>query len=102
MDEIFDLTRRELYIVNKNIESAQMKFRVISVFVFLKPLIIKNNGYLRISIRELNELYRIENFKFSDTLMRKIIVELINLKFLEIDKEQTGTVYCLPKKSLTE
>lgn len=34
MDEIFDLTRRELYIVNKNIESAQMKFRVISVFVF--------------------------------------------------------------------
>lgn len=98
MDKIFNLTGEELHIINKNIESAQMKFRAISVLAFIKPMIIENNGYLRISIRELNEFYQRDNFKFSDTLMKKIIMELINLKLLEIDREQPGTVYFLPQK----
>lgn len=91
------LAKYEVNIINKNIKSDQMKLRSVVVLNYLKKYIIKNNGYLRVSIKEFNRAFSRTNFKVSDATMRKIILKLIELNLLEIDKKKVGTVYCLPK-----
>lgn len=102
MSKSLILAKYEVDIIKQNIESSQMQLRAISVLNYMKKYIIKNNGYFKISIRELNRSYKRTNFKFSDDVMRRIIKKLIEINLLIIDNSQKGTVYCLPKNEINK
>lgn len=95
MNKNLKLTRKEINTINQNIESAQIQFRAISVLGFMKELIVENNGFLRISVRNINILYGEKYFKFSMHSMDKVIDELIRLKLLKVDKSKKTTAYFL-------
>lgn len=95
MNKNLKLTRKEINTINQNIESAQIQFRAISVLGFMKELIHENNGFLRISVRNINILYGEKYFKFSMQSMDKVIDELIRLELLKVDKIRKTTAYFL-------
>lgn len=99
MSESLVLEKYEIDIINRNIESDQMKLRAINVFEFIKELIIENNGFLRISIKNLNASYSKNNYKFSDSVMKQVIEELIKLNLLKVNKTHKVITYYLSEEN---
>lgn len=61
-----------------------MNFNAISVFEFIKYEIIKNNAILKMTIKDINNLYKNKYYKFSYLLMYRIKDNLIRLNLLKI------------------
>ncbi|MBO3424700.1 hypothetical protein JJB59_16440 [Clostridium perfringens] len=97
MDKNIKLSREELHVINRNIKSVQMKFRAISVFEFIKYEIIKNNGILKMTIKDINYLYKAKYYKFSYSVMRRIIDELIRLNLIKVIICENKRAFCLSK-----
>ncbi|MDT9337803.1 hypothetical protein P3F01_15695 [Clostridium perfringens] len=97
MDKNIKLSREELHVINRNIKSVQMKFRAISVFEFIKCEIIKNNGILKMTIKDINDLYKDKYYKFSYSVMRRIIDELIKLNLIKVIIHENKRTFCLGK-----
>ena len=97
LDENIKLSREELHVINRNIKSVQMKFRAISVFEFIKCEIIKNNGILKMTIKDINDLYKDKYYKFSYSVMRRIIDELIKLNLIKVIICENKRAFCLGK-----
>lgn len=102
MDKNLKLTRKEIHTINQNIESIQIQFRARSVLEFMKKLIYENNGFLRISVRNINILYGEKHFKFSMHSMDKVIDELVRLELLKVDKSRKTTAYFLGESEFEE
>lgn len=97
LDKNIKLSREELHVINRNIKSVQMKFRAISVFEFIKCEIIKNNGILKMTIKDINDLYKDKYYKFSYSVMRRIIDELIKLNLIKVIIHENKRTFCLGK-----
>lgn len=97
LDKNRKLSREELHVINRNIKSVQMKFRAISVFEFIKCEIIKNNGILKMTIKDINDLYKDKYYKFSYSVMRRIIDELIKLNLIKVIICENKRAFCLGK-----
>lgn len=97
LDKNIKLSREELHVINRNIKSVQMKFRAISVFEFIKCEIIKNNGILKMTIKDINDLYKAKYYKFSYSVMRRIIDELIRLNLIKVIICENKRDFCLSK-----
>lgn len=97
LDKNIKLSREELHVINRNIKSVQMKFRAISVFDFIKYEIIKNNGILKMTIKDINDLYKDKYYKFSYSVMRRIIDELIKLNLIKVIICENKRAFCLGK-----
>lgn len=97
LDKNIKLSREEIHVINKNIKSVQMKFRAISVFEFIKYEIIKNNGILKMTIKNINNLYKAKYYKFSYSLMCRIIDELIRIDLLKVIIHENKRAFCLSK-----
>lgn len=95
LDKNIKLSREELHVINRNIKSVQMKFRAISVFEFIKCEIIKNNGILKMTIKDINDLYKAKHYKFSYSVMRRIIDELIRLNLIKVIICENKRAFCL-------
>lgn len=95
LDKNIKLSREELHVINRNIKSVQMKFRAISVFEFIKCEIIKNNGILKMTIKDINDLYKAKYYKFSYSVMRRIIDELIRLNLIKVIICENKRAFCL-------
>lgn len=99
LDKNIKLSREEIHVINKNIKSVQMKFRAISVFEFIKCEIFKNNGILKMTIKDINNLYKAKYYKFSYSLMRRIIDELIRIGLLKVIIHENKRAFGLGKYS---